>query len=44
MSGIPPPINVRIAIVITSKGIRKLYYLHNTVKHILSGLDTYMGT
>jgi len=24
--------------------IIQLYYLHNTVKHILSRLDTYMGT
>lgn len=44
MSGIPHPINVNIAIVITSKGIRKLCYLHNTVKHVLSRLDTYMRT
>jgi hypothetical protein len=44
MSGIPHPINVKIAIVFTNKGIRKLYYLHNTVNHILSALDTYTGT
>jgi hypothetical protein len=44
MSGIPHPINVKIAIVVTNKGIRKLYYLHNTVKHILWRLDIYMGT
>jgi len=44
MSGIPHPINVKIPIVVTNKGIRKLYYLHNTVKHKLSRLDTYMAT
>jgi len=41
MSGIPHTINVKIVIVITNKGIRKLYYLHNAVKHILSRLDTW---
>jgi hypothetical protein len=42
MSGIPHPINVKISIVTINKGIAKLYYLHNIVKHILSVLDSYI--
>lgn len=44
MSGMSQSIDVKIAIVTNSKGIRKLYHLNNTVKRILSRPDTYMGT